>query len=270
MILREEERKLLAEAWVAAGKAYGVKILNHIGAQGLAESCELARHAQAVGCDAICAMAPQFFKTAGARGLALWLKEIGAAAPALPLYYYNFPAITGVDTRPDHLISALEEVGCPTFRGMKFTEFNCWYFMNCLRQSGGIYDIAYGRDECLLAGLATGAKGHIGNGFNFAAGVYQRIREAFAAGDVATAQMWQERANTTVNIMNDARFGGQGLAISRLMYEWKGAVRLGPPRAPFSPLTPPQQKALEEELKRVGFFQWCDGGFEPREVKARV
>jgi N-acetylneuraminate lyase len=71
-------------------------------------------------------MAPQFFKTAGARGLALWLKDIGAAAPALPLYYYNFPAITGVDTRPDHLIAALEEVGCPTFRGMKFTEFNCW------------------------------------------------------------------------------------------------------------------------------------------------
>ena len=101
-------------------------------------------------------------------------------------------------------------------------------------------------------------------------GAVGAMKEAFAAGDVATAQMWQERANTTVNIMNDARFGGQGLAISRLMYEWKGAVRLGPPRAPFSPLTPPQQKALEEELKRVGFFQWCDGGFEPREVKARV
>jgi hypothetical protein len=49
MILREEERKLLAEAWVAAGKKYGVRILNHIGAQGLQESCELARHAQAVG-----------------------------------------------------------------------------------------------------------------------------------------------------------------------------------------------------------------------------
>ena len=86
MILREEERKLLAEAWVAAGKKYGVRIINHIGAQGLAESCELARHAQAAGCDATCAMAPQFFKTAGAKGLALWLKEIGAAAPKLPLY----------------------------------------------------------------------------------------------------------------------------------------------------------------------------------------
>ena len=86
MILREEERKLLGEAWVAAGKKYGVKIVNHIGAQGLQEACELARHAQASGCDAICAMAPQFFKTAGAKGLALWLQAIGRAAPKLPLY----------------------------------------------------------------------------------------------------------------------------------------------------------------------------------------
>jgi len=31
-------------------------------------------------------MAPMFFKCAGPRGLALWLKEIGAAAPKLPLY----------------------------------------------------------------------------------------------------------------------------------------------------------------------------------------
>ena len=86
MILREEERKQLAVAWVAAGKRYGVRIINHIGAQGLAESCELARHAQEVGCDAVCAMPPQFFKTAGAKGLALWLKAIGEAAPKLPLY----------------------------------------------------------------------------------------------------------------------------------------------------------------------------------------
>ena len=86
MILREEERKLLCEAWVAAGRKYGVRILNHIGAQGLQESCELARHAQAAGCDGVCAMAPQFFKTPGAKGLALWLKAIGEAAPKLPLY----------------------------------------------------------------------------------------------------------------------------------------------------------------------------------------
>jgi hypothetical protein len=96
MCLSEEERKLLSEAWVAAGKKYGVRIFNHIGSQSISEACNLAKHAQETGCVAICAMAPMFFKCASPRVLALWLKEIGAAAPKMPLYYYNFPAITGV------------------------------------------------------------------------------------------------------------------------------------------------------------------------------
>ena len=164
-----------------------------------------------------------------------------------------------MDTNPLALLKAIEEVGIPTFRGMKFTDFNTWYLENCLTHSGGIYDIAYGRDECVLAGIATGAKGHIGNGFNFAAGVYQRIRAAFAAGDIATARAEQHRANYTVNILNDPRFGPWSLATARAMYELKEpSVLLGPPRAPFEPLTPAQRQALKEELTQSGYFQWAD------------
>jgi N-acetylneuraminate lyase len=96
MCLSEEERKLLSVAWVAAGAKYGVRIFNHIGSSSLTEAKNLAAHAQETGCVAICAMAPMFFKPGNARALALFLKEVGAAAPKLPLYYYNFPAITGV------------------------------------------------------------------------------------------------------------------------------------------------------------------------------
>ena len=86
MALSEGERKDLAVAWVAAGKKYGVRIVNHIGAQSISEACALAQHAQEVGCEAICAMAPQFFKPLGPMGLAKWLQTIGRAAPKMPLY----------------------------------------------------------------------------------------------------------------------------------------------------------------------------------------
>lgn len=258
MALTQAERRGIAEAWVAARAKYGVKVINHIGSSSIAEAKELAKHAQDSGCDAICAMAPMFFKPTGPKGLAVWLKEVAAEAPKLPLYYYNFPAITGVDIRPDLLLEQIEAVGVPSFRGMKFTDFNLWWYSNCVRRGGGMYDIAYGRDEAMLGGLATGARASIGNGFNFAAGVYQRLRRAFFAGDLETARFEQDRANITVNIMNDPRFGGAGLATSRLMYEMKGEVKLGPPRAPFSRLTTEQAAALKEELDRVGFFSWCD------------
>ena len=173
-----------------------------------------------------------------------------------------------MEIRPDHLIACIEEIGVPTFRGMKFTDFNCWWYSNCVRASGGKYDIAYGRDEAMLAGLATGALGSIGNGFNFAAGVYQRLRRAFFAGDLVTAREEQHRANITVDIMNDPRFGGAGLATSRVIYEMKGAVKLGPPRMPLVPLTAAQKAALADELKRVGFFDWCDDAASNRDVAA--
>jgi N-acetylneuraminate lyase len=173
---------------------------------------------------------------------------------------FNFPVITGVDTNPLHLLQAIEEVGIPQFRGMKFTDFNTWYYENCLTYRDGLYDICYGRDECLLSGLVLGARGHIGNGFNFAPGVYQRCRAAFAAGDLATARAEQHRANYTVNTINDARFGPHSLSTARLMYELKskGAVVLGPPRAPFAPLTEAQAAALKAELTASGYFEWCD------------
>lgn len=110
MCLTQAERKGIAEAWVAAKAKYGTIVINHIGSGSIQEACELAAHAQASGCDAICAMAPNFFKPANAKQLAQWLKKVGEAAPKLPLYYYNFPAITGVDIRPDFLIAAIEEV----------------------------------------------------------------------------------------------------------------------------------------------------------------
>lgn len=65
--------------------------------------------------------------------------------------------------------------------------------------------MAYGRDEAMLGGLATGAKASIGNAFCFSAGVYHRMRAAFFSGDVATAQAEQGRSCTVVNMMQEAK-----------------------------------------------------------------
>jgi N-acetylneuraminate lyase len=135
MSLTQDERKALAEKWVASGKRHGVFIVNHIGAASIAESTALAAHAEAIGCAAISVMPPFFFKSQSPKIVAEWLKVIGAAAPSLPLYYYHFNAITGVFVDPLALIQACEEVGVPTFRGFKFTDFNLWYVPSPLLSS---------------------------------------------------------------------------------------------------------------------------------------
>ena len=126
-----------------------------------------------------------------------------------------------------------------------------------MAHAGGRYDMCYGRDEAMLGGLALGAKSSIGNAFCFDAGIYHRLRAAFFKGDVAGARAEQVLANSVVNVMNDARFGGNGLVISRHILEMKG-VKMGPPRMPHVPMTAGQTAALEAELKRIGYFSWCD------------
>ena len=106
----------------------------------------------------------------------------------------------------------------PLSAALPHFQFNLWFYSNTLNHGGGKYDIAYGRDEAMLGGLAIGAKGSIGNGFNFAAGVYQRLRRAFFAGDLAAARVEQQRANLSIDMMNSPKYGGNGLATSRLMY----------------------------------------------------
>ena len=56
--LSVDERKKCAEAWIVAGKKHGVKITNHIGAASLTDTCELAKHAEEIGCLMICVMPP--------------------------------------------------------------------------------------------------------------------------------------------------------------------------------------------------------------------
>ena len=127
-----------------------------------------------------------------------------------------------------------------------------------MRYRDGFYDVPYGRDECAIAGLAVGAQGHIGNAFNYCAGLFERLRAAFAAGDMKTARMEQGRANAVINMMFSGKYGPSSLSVNREMFELKGAVKLGPVRMPHVPLTDAQKAALKADLTAMGFFDWCD------------
>lgn len=76
-------------------KPLGISVVAHIGANSITDVLEMARYCTTAGVDAIAVNPPTFFKPAGARGAAEWLKVVGAAAPSLPLYYYHFPLVTG-------------------------------------------------------------------------------------------------------------------------------------------------------------------------------
>lgn len=247
--LTTEERKELAARWcaVAAGR---LRVVVHVGSLCLAESRELAAHAQQVGADAIATAPPCYFRPEGQDNLIAWLAEIAAAAPALPLYYYHVPTMTGVQADVAALLAA-GSARIPTLAGAKFTDQDLMGFAESVRLDGGRFNLLYGFDEMLLPALAVGAEGGVGSTYNYAAPLYHRVISAFAAGNLEEAREWQARAIALIRLLSRSQFMAASKALTGIV-----GINCGPVRPPLRPFSPRQTARLREELEAMGFFDW--------------
>lgn len=251
--LSTAERMDVARRWVEAAPKH-FRVIIHVGHASLAEAKTLAAHAQKAGAWGIGAMAPYFFRPRRVEDLVACCREVAAAAPALPFYYYHMPAMSGVTfAMADFLEAAADRI--PTLVGLKFTYENLMDFGLCLRMAAGRFDVLFGRDEILLSALALGARGAVGTTYNFAAPLYLRIIEAFRAGDMKTAGDLQMRAAEMIRILARAG-GGSAIPSGKAVMKMIG-IDCGPVRLPIAGLQPDECERLRTDLERIGFFEYC-------------
>jgi N-acetylneuraminate lyase len=244
------ERMQVAERWQSAA-GDKLRVIVHVGHTALGDCRALATHAQKIGASGVGCMAPFFFKPSNIEDLVSFCGGVASAAPELPFYYYQIPSMTGVSLPAADFLRAAEK-SIPNLAGVKFTYENLMDFAECVRLAEGRYDIVFGRDEMLLAGLALGCRGAIGSTYNFAAPIYHRIIAAFEKGDLVTAQAEQARANAMIAIF--VRFGGlpAGKAIMKII-----GLDCGPARLPLRTLSEARQAELREQLEQIGFSDFC-------------
>jgi len=248
------ERRQVAERWSDVVRGTSLRVVVHVGANSLADAAGLAAHAAAGGAAAVAMLAPSYYRPASLADLVACCAQVAAAAPALPFYFYDIPALTGVSLpMEEFLLVAPERI--PNFAGIKFTNPDGMMFQQCLHHrgpGGEAFSILWGTDECLLAGLALGATGAVGSTYNFAAPLYQAIMRAFAAGDVAAAQRLQLlSAQMVLKVIG----GYRALPSLKSMMGFAG-VECGPPRLPQVALTPAERAALHADLAELGFLAW--------------
>lgn len=244
--LTTAERMLVAERWVRATRDR-LEVFVHVGHTSVADARDLAAHAQRIGADAIGALAPYFFKPGSAAELAEFCRLIAAAAPALPFYYYHLPSLTGVHMpMRDFLPVAAAKI--PTFAGIKYTFEDVADFGACVAFEGGRFEMLFGRDEILLDGLDAGATGAIGSTYNYMAGSYAPVIEAWRVGDRPAAERSQAQARAIIDVM--LRHGG--LPAGKRMMAISG-LDCGPVRPPLSDLTTATAESLRADLAPLGF-----------------
>nr|KAF6291214.1 N-acetylneuraminate pyruvate lyase [Myotis myotis] len=200
------ERRRVAEEWVTKGRNKLDQVVIHVGALSLKESQELAKHAAEIGADGIAVIAPFFLKPQNKDDLTAFLKEVAAAAPALPFYYYHIPALTGVKIRAEELLDGIQEK-IPTFQGLKFSDTDLLDFGQCVDQNRQRqFAFLFGVDEQLLSALVMGATGAVGSTYNYLGKKTNQMLEAYERKDFSSALNYQVLYSEIYQLCDQTRF----------------------------------------------------------------
>ena len=243
--LTVDERMAVSEAYIEAG-AGRVPTVVHVGHNSLTDARTLAAHAQKVGADAIALVPPSYFSIGSIAGLVNCLKDVADAAPDMPLYYYHIPRLTGVGLRMVDLLEQADEA-LPSLAGLKFSSFEFDDLLCCIRHGQRRYNVLFGSDEMLLAGLSMGAAGAVGSTFNFMGPYYRRVIDALGGGDLQQAQEHQLVATRMVHQI--LKHGGHNALKAAMAVMGEDC---GPPRLPWKALSAEAVIAMREELLDEG------------------
>jgi N-acetylneuraminate lyase len=249
--LSTQERLQLAEKW-RSSLPEEFALLVHVGHHSIQEAKRLAEHAETeITADAIAAVGPGYHKPQTVQDLVDFCSEIADNAPDTPFYYYHIPGVSGVQFQMRDVIEMMAEE-IPTFIGMKYSHDDLLDFGLCLDYQKGKYNLLFGRDENMLAGLATGAAGFIGSTYNIAAPLYHGIIEAYQSGDIEKAQKKQGQSRLLIRTLEKYNFMPALKATMGLI-----GIDCGPLRLPQRTLPEDQVQALYADLHRINFFSYA-------------
>lgn len=246
--LTSQERRLVAERWRMVIGPRPLKLIVHAGHNSLEEAKALAAHARQIGADAVSVMAPSYFKPATVEDLLEFCAPIAAECSSLPFYFYDIPALTGVELSMLELLRKTDG-HIPNLAGIKFTSTNLMSLQECLDFEDGRFNILFGCDEVLLSALALGVPGAVGSTYNYCAPLYHKIIEAHRAGDLSTAQALQMKSVKLVQVL--LRYGV--LASGKALMSLAG-VDCGPVRPPVRRLTEEQKSWLFRQIEALGIL----------------
>lgn len=185
--LSHEEHEEVVARVVAVAKGR-VPVIAGAGSNSTAESIRLARHALAVGADAVLTVAPYYNKPTQ-DGLYAHFKAIHDAVE-IPIVLYNVPGRTASDIKVE-TVARLAKL--PRIIGLKDASADLARPSLTRLAAGAAFSQVSGEDATALAFNATGGVGCISVTANVAPALCAALQEATLSGDYAAAMEIQDR-----------------------------------------------------------------------------
>jgi 4-hydroxy-tetrahydrodipicolinate synthase len=242
-VLTLEEKKRLMDVAVkeAAGRVF---VMPNVGAITTVESIALARHAEAVGCDAVSAITPYFLKPTQEE-LFEHYRAI-CAAVKLPVLAYNIPERTGGVALSVATVSRLaREV--PNFAGIKDSTGDLTNSAEFVRATPPGFRVFMGRDTLIFGALLYGCAGAVAATANVAPALAAGIYDAVQAGDLSKAKHLQDRLAPVRKLFG---IGSHPAGLKAAMVQL-GMIECGKCRRPTLDVTPAQKAEVTRVLQEA-------------------
>lgn len=246
MYLTVEERKLVAEVVIdqAAGR---IPVFVHVGAWNLADTIELAQHAEKIGADGIGVVTPSFYKISN-RGLVdYYVSVANSVSKDFPVYMYGIKqnAINDIDKQ------VCEEVvsKCSNVIGAKYSFPDMTRLQELMTVNGGEFDVLVGPDHLFEAVCAVGGKGVVSGNAMVVLEHYKALWDAISSGDYNLATKIQRRTN----ILNATMCEINNIAAYKVILKNEGVIATDHVRRPMDNLTDEQSKNLLSRMQELDY-----------------
>ena len=176
------ERQSLLESLVESGVPAD-RLMPGTGLCALPDSVELTRHAVRLGCRGVLMLPPFYYKGVGTDGLFASFAEVieRVGEPALRIYLYHFPAMSGVPVTSD-LVERLVTAYPKTVVGLKDSSGDVANTIALLQRFPG-FSVFPGSEKLLFEALGHGAAGCISATANVNVGPIRRLIDRYPGRD---------------------------------------------------------------------------------------
>ncbi|WP_289183813.1 dihydrodipicolinate synthase family protein [uncultured Dubosiella sp.] len=238
------ERKKVLENVMKANDG-SLTVIAHVACNSTEESKELARHAEALGVDAIASIPPIYFKLPE-HAIAKYWNDISDAAPNTDFIIYNIPQLAGVALTPGLYAEMRKN---PRVIGVKNSSMLVQDIQMFCADGGEDHIVFNGPDEQFISGRLMGAKAGIGGTYGVMPELFLKMDECLKNKDLETARAIQYDVNSIIYKMCSAH--GNMYAVIKAILKKNEGLELGTVKAPLAPLCEADMAIVDEAADMI-------------------
>ena len=238
------ERQRVAEIIIDQTKGQ-VPVIVHVGTADTVNTIKLARHAEAIGAQAVAAITPYYNKYSEDALFLHYQRLINAVN--IPVFLYNNPGAAGY-AASSNLLVRLAKKGLGGVKDSTFDIINYYHSRIALQEFPEV-NLIIGTEEMFVAAFDAGAQAVICGIGNVYPELMRELYDAYLAGNRENLMQLQEKALRVKQITNY----GPTIPTCHAIFKLRG-IDAGYPRLPYTCISTETEKLVKEALQKTGLL----------------